>query len=260
MLQIPEEIKNTLGNIGLDRTEMQVYMMLLKKNLLTIQQLTDELSLPRSSVHLACENLLEKGVLKVSVTGKRRNFYIEHPKDIGHALEQEENKIKSNRLSLASILPRLVALSAISQEAEPIDIEELQGEDGFVEIFYRGLDQPKGGEILRFSGNPADFTVARDQLKGYREKRMKKKIYTRILQQRSELSESEIADAKFKMREVRVLKKELYDPKVHVSVWTDNTAFTVWDKGLHSIIIRNKAIAGFARQMFELAWASADKK
>ena len=98
MLQIPEEIKNTLGNIGLDRTEMQVYMMLLKKNLLTIQQLTDELSLPRSSVHLACENLLEKGVLKVSVTGKRRNFYIEHPKDIGHALEQEENKIKSNRL------------------------------------------------------------------------------------------------------------------------------------------------------------------
>src|SRR3989344_2064812 len=171
MLQIPEEIKNTLGNIGLDRTEMQVYMMLLKKNLLTIQQLTDELSLPRSSVHLACENLLEKGVLKVSVTGKRRNFYIEHPKDIGHALEQEENKIKSNRLSLASILPRPLALSSFLPEAEPIDIEELQGEDGFVEIFYRGLDQPKGGEILRFSGNPADFTVARDQLKGYREKR-----------------------------------------------------------------------------------------
>lgn len=257
MLEIPQEIRKTLADIGLDRTETQVCMLLLKTNMLGIQDITNDLKLPRSSVHLACENLLARGVLKVSVSGKRRSFYIEHPKAIKNYLSYEENQIAIKKSSLENIIPRLTALFPVAVGSEPIDIEHLQGEDGFVETFYRSLNQPKDGEVLRFGGDPAFFTVARDRLKQYREERMKKKIFARLLQPISRYSEEEVKDSRFKHREIRFLPKELYYPNVNVSVWQDNVAYTVWDAGLHSVIIQNKAIADFMKMMFEVAWSQA---
>ncbi len=257
MLEITQEIKDTLKEVGLDRTETQVCILLLKKNMLGIQDITDELKLPRSSVHLACEHLLERGVLKISTSGKRRNFYIEHPKAIKNYLIFEENQIGIKKASLENIIPRLTALFPTALGAEPIEVEHLQGEEGFVETFFRSLKQPKDSEIVRFGGDPAFFTVAREKLKEYRQERMKKKIYVRMLHPKTPLSDEEQKDARFKMREVKFLPKEIFDPKVNISVWQDKVSITVWDAGLHSSIISNKAFADFMRSMFEVCWMQA---
>ena len=260
MIEIPQEIKKVCKNIGLDRAQTQVYYLLVQKGLLTIQNIAKEISLPRSSVHLACEDLLAKGVIKVTLNGKRRNFYVENPNDIKNFISYEENKINERKNSLAVILPKFSSIFSISQDIETIDIENFQGEQGFVEIFMKSLNQPKFGEILRFGGDPKYFNVAKAELRKYRELRMKKKIFTRMLQIRSETSGEEIKDGKLKMRDVRILEKEVYDPNVQVSTWQEYTAMTIWDKGLHSIVIRNKRIAQFMRQMFEIAWNIASKK
>ncbi len=260
MLNIPQEIRQTLSEIGLDRTQTQVVMLLLKKNMSGIQDITNELALPRSSVQLACKQLLERGVLKVVASGKRRNFYIEHPRSIKNYLSYEENQIAIKKSSFETIAPKLAALFPVALGAEPIEIEHLEGEDGFVETFYRSLKQPKGSEVLRFGGDPQYFTVARDRLKQYREERMKKKLFARLLQPESRYSAEEVKDSKFKMREIRFLPKELYDPKVNVSIWGDVISYTVWDAGLHSVIIQNKAVADFMRMMFEISWNSATTK
>lgn len=257
MLEIPQEIKQTLKDIGLDRTESQVCVLLLKKNMLSIAEITSELKLPRSSVQLACEHLLERGVLKVSISGKRRNFYIEHPKAINNYISFEENKLNIKKSSLESIIPRLTSLFPTALGAEPIEVEHLQGEDGFVETFFRSLKQPKDSEIVRFGGDPEFFTVAREELKVYRQERVKKKIFVRMLQPKTRYSDEEEKEAKYKMREVRFLAKEVFDPKVNISVWQDKVSITVWDAGLHSSIISNKAFADFMRSMFEIAWSSA---
>jgi predicted DNA-binding transcriptional regulator len=260
MLEIPKDIKEALHNIGLDRTETQVCTLLLKKNMLAIHDITTELALPRSSVHLACENLLTRGVLKVMAHGKRRIFYIEHPKAIKNYLSFEENEINIKKSSFESIIPRLTALFPVATHSESIEIEQLQGEEGFVDTFYRSLNQPKNGEVLRFTGDPQLFTVARDRLQKYREERIKKRIFARLLQPESRYSEEEIKDSRFRYREFRFLQKELYDPKVNVSIWQDKVSFTVWDAGLHSIIIQNKAIADFMKTLFEIAWNKAKEK
>lgn len=259
MIEIKQEIKEILKNIGLDRAESQVCILLLEKNLQSIGEISKHIKLPRSSVHLACENLLTKGVLKISITGKRRNFYIENPKAILNFIEKEENILQAKKIQLNNILPKLISMFAQSQDSEPIDIEELKGEDGFVETFYKSLNQPKGSEVLRFGGDPELFTIERDKLKKYREDRMKKKIFTKLLQPKYEHSDFEIEDSKFKMREVRVLDKSIYNPKLNASIWQEYTAITIWDKGLHSVIIRNKAIADFMKQMFEIAWEKGKK-
>lgn len=257
MIEIPQEIKNALNKIGLDRAEQQVFMALIKQNMLGIQEITNKVNLPRSSVHLACESLLFKNVIKVHLSGKRRSFYIEKPTDIQKIIEYKEKKLFAEKLNLDEVLPKITSIYAISQEIEPIDIEEFQGEDGFIETFYRSLDQEKNGEVLRFGSESEYFTIAREKLKKYSEKRMKKKIYAKLILPDSPLAKEEVREAKFKMRETRVLPKNIYDPKVQMSTWTDHIAITVWDKGLHSVIIRNKSIADTLKQIFNIAWEKA---
>lgn len=257
MIEIPQNIKQVLKEINLDFAEQQVYMSLLEKNLVSIAEIATLTKIPRSSIHLACENLLTRGVIKVSVSGKRRLFYLEHPDHLKNYVTFEENKLTQQKISLDTILPKLTTLYAKNQDSEPIDIELLQGEDGLVESYYRSLNQSKHGEVLRMVGDPTYFTIARDRLKKYREDRIKKRIFTRMLQPESPHAEFEVKDAKLKMRDVRILPKDLYYPNVQASVWQGSVAITVWDKGLHTVIIRNHAIAEFMKQLFEIAWNQA---
>jgi hypothetical protein len=99
--------------------------------------------------------------------------------------------------------------------------------------------------------------VARDRLKEYRDARIKKHIYTRLLMVESPLVADEKKEALSKFREVRAIAKELLNPNLQVSLWKNSVAMTIWDQGLHSIIITNKSIAVFMKQLFELAWSQA---
>ncbi len=259
MLEIPQEINKTLREIGLDRTETQVYFLLLKNVSMGIQEITDILKLPRSSVNLACKNLEKRNVLKTSFSGKRVSFYLEKPSDINNYINFEEDIINSNKLAVKSIISKINNICAISQGNEPIEIEELQGEEGFIETYNRSLEQEKNGELLRIGGDTRKFIPQKEKLKDYNEKRKKKKIYTKLLLPDYELCLEEKEKAKFNMREVGILNKDIYDPKIQLSIWQDNTAMTVWDKGFHSIIIKNKAIADTLKQLFLIAWNKSDK-
>lgn len=258
MIEINKDIKDSLKQVGLDLAEQQVVMYLLANNMKTIQDITNELRLPRSSVQLACENLFERGVLRIDMLGKRRQFYIDQAKDIENYVLFDENKLLSNKQVLKKILPKLSNIQIKNHGVEPIVVQELSGENGLVEVFYRSLEQKIGGEVLRFGGDPEKFTVAREKLKEYREKRTKKKIFTRLLIPDSQYTSNEAKDARFKMRDVRFLSKETYNPEIHASVFDEHFTITVWDKGLHSVIIKNQKFANFMKQLFEIAWSKAN--
>jgi DNA-binding transcriptional regulator GbsR (MarR family) len=259
MLEIPQEINKTLREIGLDRTEIQVYFLLLKNISMGIQEITDTIKLPRSSVSLACKNLEKRNVLKTLYSGKRVSFYLEKPSDINNYINFEEDIINSNKLAVKSIISKVNNIYAISQENEPIEVEELQGEEGFIETYYRSLEQSSNNETLRIGGDSKLFIIHKKKLIEYTKKRKKRKIYTKLLLPNYEHSKEEQEEAKFHMREVGILNKDIYDPKIQLSIWQDNTAMTVWDKGLHSIIIKNKAIAETLKQLYLIAWNQSNK-
>jgi predicted transcriptional regulator len=257
MLEIPQSLKHALKDIGFDTAQIQTIFFLLKGGMETIADIAAGVKLPRSTIHLAVESLIERGVLGTTTSGKRRLIYIENPEKVRKYIEHEELVTKKKFSEFEMLLPGLRGFFALRGDSEKIDIEHLEGEDGFVEVFYRSLDQAKGGEVMRMSGNPEKFTVAREQLKDYRVKRIKKKIFSRILMTDSPLIEAEKEDAKIRFREVRSLPQEIFNPNLQISIWQGHVAMTIWDRGLHSIIITNKSIYDFMKMMFEIAWSGA---
>ena len=257
MIEIPQTIKQPLKDIGLDSAQIQTIFFLFKTSMVTIADIAEGVQLPRSTIHLAVEGLIERGVLGTAVSGKRRLLYIENPGKIRKYIEHDELVAKRKLSEFEILLPELRSFFALRGDSEKIDVEHLEGEEGCVQVFYRSLNQDKGGEVLRMGGNPEKFTVAREQLKGYREQRMKKRIFSRLLLSDSPLIETEKENAKSRFRDVRALSSEIFNPNLQVSIWKGHVAFTIWDSGLHSIIITNKSISEFMKMLFELAWSSA---
>ena len=260
MIEIPQEIKKTLKDIGLDMAEQQVVFYLFKNGLSNIADIASGVKLPRSTIHLAVENLIGKNVLGTTILGKRRMIYIEKPEKIKKFVEHEQIQVNKKMSELESILPELRTFFALRGESENIDIEQLEGEDGFIETFYKSLDQKKGGEVLRIQGDAETFTVARDRLKGYGVARRKKGISARNLMTESPKSQDEINESRLKLRETRILPKSILNPNLHFTIWKNHVSFTIWDQGLHTIIITNKSIYSFMKMMFEIAWAQASDK
>ncbi len=256
MKQLSQEFKSSLRKAGLDRTQIEVFSALLGVGLLSIQDLAKSVGLPRSSVHLATEELVERGVVLVHKQGKRRLFYIDTPERIRSLVEFDQNILNERKSILEQTLPELNALFATEKGEEPIIVEELRGEDGFVKTFYASLEG-RHKDVYRLGGDPEKFTVARDRLADYRKMRIKKGIKSYILMPEGPMTEAEKLDALGKAREVRSLPKEIYNPEVQASIFGDTVCFTVWDSGLHSITIKNSKIANLLESLYKIAWGDA---
>ncbi len=257
MIEIPKKIKQSLKFIGFDMAHQQTIMYLFQHGLSSTADIASGVKLPRTTIHLAIQELLQKQVIGVSRSGKRKIFYIENPEKLKRFIDYEQIELANKYQRIETILPDLRTIFAIRGDSEKIDIEHFAGEEGFIKIFYKSLEQDSGGEVLRFSGNPEKFTVGREDLKEYRVSRIKKKIYTRILIPESPFSDDEKREARTKFRDVRILDKAIFNPNVQVSVWKHSVAFTIWDTGLHSIVITNKSIAEFIKTLFEISWSQA---
>lgn len=254
MLNIPQELKANLKQIGFNMAEQQVIFYLFKQGLSNIADIAKGIGLPRSTTHMAVEKLLERKVVAVTVLGKRRMVYIEKPEKLRKFVEYEQTEAQKKLTELESLLPELRTFFALRGNSEKIDVEFLEGEDGFIETFFRSLDQEKGGEVLRISGDTETFTVAREKLKGYGVTRRKKQIMARHIITESPMAEDEVLESRIKGRETKIIPKSILNPNLHLSIWKNHVTFTIWDEGLQSIIITNKSIYEFMKMMFEIAW------
>ncbi len=260
MLEIPQELKRNLKEIGFNMAEQQIIFYLFKYGLSNIADIAKGVGLSRSTIHLGVEQLLERKVIAVTILGKRRMVYIEKPEKLRKFVEYEQSEAQKKLTNLESLLPELRTFFALGGDSEKIDVEFLEGEDGFIETFFRSLDQEKGGEVLRISGDTETFTVARDKLKGYGVARRKKKIMARHIITESPMAEDEVLESRIKGRETHVISKSILNPNLHLSIWKNHVTFTIWDEGLHSIIITNRSIYEFMKMMFEIAWSGTNKK
>ena len=102
MIEIPQEIRNILKDIGLDMAEQQIVFYLFKNGLSNIADIASGVKLPRSTIHLAVEHLIETNVLGTTILGKRRMIYIEKPERIKKFVEYEQ--LQANK-KMSQLIP-----------------------------------------------------------------------------------------------------------------------------------------------------------
>lgn len=247
-----------LIDAGMSEAEAAVYTALLASPSMSIQEITDKVGIPRSTVVLALEKLTRTGVVNEFVYGKRRNFAVRSVEAVEHYIDDAEKEIQARRANLGQLISGLRQAHFLTSSSV-LEIEVLKGEEEYKNVYRRILKLKPGSEVLRIDVESEKFIFARDFFKEYSREKNKKKIKTRLLLPESPLGRGVRERDKQGLRETRFLSHAVYNPDSAIVLFDATVAITVWDENLETVVIQSKQVVDIFRSMFELLWINAKK-
>lgn len=237
------EEKYVLKKIGLNSKEAEIYIELLKLGNSKVNEIAKRLNLPRTTIYSILNSLLQKGLVFYTIKSGIKYFEAVDPKRV---LKIEEEKIKD----LKSIIPNLEKIKKTVEEKPEIEIYE--GIEG-IKTILENILKIKPKEILVI-GCDEIFKTLEFYFPHWNKKRIKEKIFCRILQEKTDEINKEI---KLKNKTNDKIKFLLKDIKINTMtyIYSENVAFLTMNKEkLIGVIIKNKDIAQTQKELFELIW------
>ncbi len=247
-----------LVEAGMSGAEARVYVALLSRPSMSIQEIADLSEIPRSTVLIALDRFVSNGVIDEYTYGKRRNFVVSSPQMVEHYIDDKINNLALQKASLSKLVSNIKDAHFLTK-SQAMQIEILKGENGFKELYQKTLELKKGEEILRISVDAKKFFFLPEFLKDYSQAKNKRGIKTRLLIPEGDMAR-EVKKRDYEdLRETRFLSKKLYNPDSAISIWKDSLAITAWDENLETIVVKSQQAVDIFRSMFELLWLNAKK-
>jgi len=242
---MPVSINQALSAFGLSEKEQRIYLAALELGSATAGRITEKADINRSTVYDLLRMLIEKGICSTVIKGGKKFFEIVPPRGLVAMIEEKKQKL----LAVQQELERLHE-TAIVKPA----VEMYEGKQG-IEAALEGLLEDNG-EILVY-GPSLIFDTLSFILPRYIQKRIEKRIMTRVIQEPSKTSTA-LQKIPHTLREVRTIQK--YHPTAAVFL-SKNRMVTVRvsEREPIAVVVIDKDIAQSQREFFEKVWAIAKR-
>lgn len=239
--------KEIMKELGLTNNEIEVYLTLLRKGSVSVNEIAEKSGLHRQAVYDALDRLLEKGFVNFVIKSNKKYFQGINPEKIVNYLHEKENKFKT-------ILPELVNLTKLPREDTFVEV--FKGKDVVRSVFRDIIKefQKKKGEIV-LSGveekkyMEEDKIALQQQMKRLREL----KCTERIL-----IKEGDTTFVEGSQTEYRWIPEQYFNP-TPIYVYNDKLTIIIWGNPNYAIIIKNKNLADAYRKQFNLLWKISKK-
>lgn len=119
-----------LQNIGLKRQEADIYLACLRLGMAKVSDFAKEIDIPRTSIYIYIENLIEKGFLKKSKRGNVEYFLPIEPIDIFQNIKEKTD-------GLANIIPQLTKMMDFAGKKPKIEFYD--SKQGMLKICEKAL-------------------------------------------------------------------------------------------------------------------------
>jgi sugar-specific transcriptional regulator TrmB len=240
-------MKDVLKELGLTNNEIEVYLTLLRKGSISVNEIAQRSGLHRQAVYDALDRLLEKGFVSFVIKNSKKYFQGIKPEKISEYLKEKEEKFNS-------ILPELINLTKLPRE------------DTFVEMFKAGkIVKIIYSDILKeFQKNPGDVLISGvDERKFVEEDKIALYQYLKRLQklgcsERILVKEGDTYFVKGTQTEYRWIPEESFNP-TPIYVYGNKFAIIIWGNPNYAIIIENKNLADSYRKQFNMLWKISKK-
>ena len=187
---------STLKDLGLSENEIKVYIAGLKLGLANVSTYAEESGLPRTTTYDVLKSLKEKGIASYVIKSGIRYFSVASPKELLEKLKEKERALKE-------ILPELEALQKIVIEKPKVEF--YQGVEGIKTAAHDLIKQPKIIIYAFVSEKSLQFLPVFHLQ--FRRRRKEKKIFVKVLTERTALTEEMARKDKEELRETRFLNK-----------------------------------------------------
>ncbi len=236
-----------LEDLGLTRTEIKVYLVLLELGSSSAGLILEKSSLPNSTVHRDLNSLIEKGVINFILEGKRKIYQATDPEQFFTYIEDKKKKFEE-------ILPELKARQSKNRAEEKASV--YKGIRGIKEV-YEIMINAQGKEYNTFGGGPVTGEImGLTWWLNLHRRRVENKLPSRQLFDESvkKIGGSEIA--RNPLTKIRYVDKDFAQFQ-ETAIVGDYVAIAVFTESPYAFLIRDKHVADSYRKHFELLWRSA---
>lgn len=246
-----------LEEIGLTKTEIKLYLTLLKLGQSTTTPLIREAGIHASKVYEFLNRLIEKGLVTYVIKANKRYFSAADPAALKELLREQRRRITNQEEEVGVLIPALRDLQKFTPPATNIEVyQDLRGVKSFYEKLLTIL---KKGDTSHAIGAPR---IANEQIEGFlldwHKERIKRGVKCKYIY------DWNVRDYG-KIRAAMPLTKVRYFPKPIASpMWVEISNDMVGIghiKGKHTtlIAIRDREIADGFLDYFRLLWKIAER-
>lgn len=169
-----------LQEIGLTKTEIKIYLTLLKCGQCTTTTIIKEAQIHASKVYEFLDKLIQKGLVSYVIQSNKKHFQAAEPKLLKEFLREKQRQISDQESEINKILPELNQLRSSSKDS--IQSEIYEGLGGVKSVYEKIISTLKKGETQYIIGAPR---IGNELIEGYlldwHKRRIKKGIRCKYL-------------------------------------------------------------------------------
>ncbi len=244
-----------LERIGLTKSEIAVYLALLKLGQTTAGPIVDEAKVTRSKIYDILERLKNKGLVSYITKQSTKYFSAANPHNILHYLEEQEKEIKHEKSAIAQILPQLLLEQSLSQQQNVAEI--FVGMRGMQNAFTVLINSFEPREVYYAFGAGSGENTAQMQhfFHKIHRQRCKKKVLAKIIF-------NESSRGVFETQESSPLVAARYmsnTTPAAINIYKNYVVIAILNTEPITILIHNQETADSFREYFEVMWSVARK-
>lgn len=245
-----------LERIGLTKSEIKVYLALLKLGQVTAGPIVDEAKVTRSKIYDILERLKNKGLVSHIIKESTKYFSATHPTNIIDYLEQKEEEIKTEKKSIKEIIPELILQQTLAKNKKIAEI--FLGMKGLENAFNTAVNESDPKEKwYAFGAGKGEET--QERLRRFFSKFHKKRAEKRI---KSMIIFNESSRGLFKSQETSKMVETKYvnhSTPAAINIYRDYTIIAILLQEPITILIRNKETADSFKEYFKVMWKQAKR-
>lgn len=232
-----------LEQIGLQKDEVKVYMILLKHGGITATKVASETNIYRTNVYRLLDSLISKGLVGYVLRNNVKYFSAASPQKL---LEDQEKKQEE----LRKIVPELEKISNLQNE--DLKVRVFKGKEGLIAVLKYVIREKKDYVVFGEEGKFQEVLpfFIEQLLRDIQNLNIKEKILSK-----------ESMKGKIKLTKnssIKYLPDKFFSPTMTV-VFEDYTAIFFWEEPYYATLIKSKPMAQSYRSYFEGLWETAKK-
>lgn len=244
-----------LERIGLTKSEIAVYLALLKLGQMTAGPIVDEARVTRSKIYDILERLKNKGLVSYITKQSTKYFSAADPHTILHYLDEKESEIKKEKLSIAKLLPQLLLEQSLSGAKNVAEIFlGIRGMQNAFNILIKSFD-PKEPYYAFGAGAGENTAQMQTFFAKIHQERLKKNVKSKIIF-------NESSRGLFSSQEKSLFVRARYvanTTPAAINIYKNYVIISILNKEPITILINNQETADSFREYFNVMWNVAKK-
>ncbi len=232
----------TLVSLGLTSKEASIYLALYKLGEATAYQIAKESGIKRPTVYVLMDELRKRGLVLIIPHAKKQLYVAKDPYEF---IQEFQSKMNSNMKNLLMHLPKV---------SRP-DTHTLifKGEGALAQGLSYGLRGITDKNVIAFYAPvPKEVKVGREY-RDYHQELYKLGFKLKAIVPASSNNKEFRSDDKKYGFESKKIANNIFSPLISVEVCDDLTKIIIHKKK-EVIVVRDKGVADFYRQIFNIIW------